>query len=471
MRRLLSAALSAGAFSWSLFLEAQNPAGVALTLMASPLSRGQTSVLAVKIEIPAGWFIPAETRGSVQGAWLRPETDGLLDRELPTFPIPSLVRLAGSDQSVLAYGGTIVVRLPVEAWLVSTPARNIGVRFGYQLCNVQRCDPFRTESATARVAVNEPSTPSGALAVRIDASGVAVISSMRERHDSSLPFSRIPPAFVTRMAVLPNSHPASARFDGDFQIGSRWTVGSGGRRFEAVAVEPAAFYGGCEDIMPLALVARVDDPSFRNERAKYFVALPRDKSRSNGPVTAPLMRLTLTDAERRDLEQLLDHQMRITYPSLFAPEFRNSVVRSQPSETAHDRRIRNGEGRLEYHAEAFRLAPDADARLYVRAFWAIGGVARIGLTAWVRTDGQRFTVERSDASVSRFAQFGEMKFMGSDIAARPEYGGTLLNVVAAPDGWAYVIIGRRGYESVGVTVRKYSAGGPIDTGIAYSYGC
>jgi hypothetical protein len=73
--------------------------------------------------------------------------------------------------------------------------------------------------------------------------------------------------------------------------------------------------------------------------------------------------------------------------------------------------------------------------------------------------------------VSHFARYAELKSVGSDIAARPEYAGMLLNVIPASDGWAYLIMGVRGYESTKVSVMKYSPNGPLDTGIGFAYGC
>jgi hypothetical protein len=73
--------------------------------------------------------------------------------------------------------------------------------------------------------------------------------------------------------------------------------------------------------------------------------------------------------------------------------------------------------------------------------------------------------------VSRLAPYLAEKDVGPDSAARPEFAGTLLNVISSADGWAYVVMGRRGYESFDVSVWKYSPAGPLDTGIAYGYGC
>ena len=123
------------------------------------------------------------------------------------------------------------------------------------------------------------------------------------------------------------------------------------------------------------------------------------------------------------------------------------------------------------HIEAFKLAPDNDTRLYVRAFWASRGVAQTGLTLWIRDDGERFHVERSNAAVSRMARFGEFRSFASNLAEIPAYAGMLLNVMPSSDGWAYVVLGYRGYENIAVTVWKYSPDGPRDTGLAYAHGC
>jgi len=61
--------------------------------------------------------------------------------------------------------------------------------------------------------------------------------------------------------------------------------------------------------------------------------------------------------------------------------------------------------------------------------------------------------------------------MDTDVASRADYAGMLLNVIAADDGWAYIIMGQRGYEASGVTVFKYSPTGPRDAALAYAFGC
>ena len=69
------------------------------------------------------------------------------------------------------------------------------------------------------------------------------------------------------------------------------------------------------------------------------------------------------------------------------------------------------------------------------------------------------------------ARFGEFRSFASNLAEIPAYAGMLLNVMPSSDGWAYVVLGYRGYENIAVTVWKYSPDGPRDTGLAYAHGC
>lgn len=346
----------------------------------------------------------------------------------------------------------------------------VNLRLGYELCDKAACTPFQMQQVRASTRFDDPSPPDGFLAFRLDASTLAVPIG-REQPFDELPFRPMPMRFVMPLAVLPADHPARAQFTGDRGIGSRWIIASAAAGFAATAEQPAGFNGGCEGVMPLALIARVTDPTFAAERAKFLLAFPARSPKFTHPGASTVAPLQLNARQRADLETAIDKQMRVTMPGLFAPDPRGAVVKGPPAETSYQRRVREGEGRLVYHVETCKLAPDAAVRLYVRAFWTLDGVAQTGLTLWMRFDGSRFTVERSNAGVSRMAQFWEMTIFGSNLAEQPEHAGMLLNVIPAPDGWAYVIIGQMGYESMAVTVCKYSPDGPVETGIGYSHGC
>ena len=98
-------------------------------------------------------------------------------------------------------------------------------------------------------------------------------------------------------------------------------------------------------------------------------------------------------------------------------------------------------------------------------------MAQTELTLWTRFGGHHFEVEQTDAAILWFARYLEQKDMATNVASRADYAGMLLNVIAADDGWAYIIMGQQGYDSQGVRVFKYSPTGPRDPGIAYSHGC
>ena len=455
------------------------PDDVSVIIQPSTLVRGRTSIVDVRVDIPEGRYVPAETRGALKGAWLQPIESWLLSRALPTYPIPDFVRLPGSSMPVLAYSGTVTIRVPLDVAPGVTGRRELGIRFDYQLCDAASCVAVRTRTTTTEVTVDEPSATDASLAFRIDASRVAVVTNHQTPpNDQGLDFITPAARYALRIAPLPEGHEARAQLDERFGPGSHWTVMSNGRQFDAVAELPAAFRRGCEPTMPLVLMARITSESFRSERAKYFLARRVDGSSSAGGPSRPSLDIAVrfTETERRELEALLDHQLRMTLPTITAPDpvlaRKLSAADAQPAETTFDRGIREGNARLVYHVEAFKLAPDDDARLYVRAHWVMGARAERGLTLWIRhVAGRTFHVERSDAAVSRLAPYLAKMDVGPDSAARPEFAGTLLNVIPAPDGWAYVVMGRRGYESFGVSVLKYSPAGPLDTGIAYGYGC
>src|SRR5215472_12935640 len=71
---------------------------VELTIEPAP-SGGDTAWFDVRLQIPAGYSVPAQSRGALKGAWLQP-LPPWFSKQLPTYPIPSEVRLPGSDRPV-----------------------------------------------------------------------------------------------------------------------------------------------------------------------------------------------------------------------------------------------------------------------------------------------------------------------------------------------------------------------------------
>jgi hypothetical protein len=443
---------------------------IKLTIEQSQLIRGRTAIVDVRVQIPESYFVPAETHGSLQGAWLQ-AMPPWMSREMPTYPVPDAAVLPGSERAVLAYSGTFAIHLPVDVPEGVRGRNDFRVRFTHQLCDSRRCAAVTISTAQTAFDVQEAvPADSPRLAYRADSQRVAIVTDMKDRVNPKPPdLIHLVARMVPPMFVIPENERARSRFSGRFALGGRWSIASNGARFTAVAAQPAAISWGCEGPeAPLAVIARVADAAFLKERAKYFLASPNGNP---SPQQSSSVELQLDGAHRRELEEVIDRQMRVTVPTLFAPDPFVRNDNAQLKETDYDRRVRDGQGRLVYHSEAFSLAPDGNPRLYVRAYWRVGESVQTGLTLWLRFEGQHFFVEHTDASVSRLARYLELKEFGIDLAAKPEFAGMLLNVIPSADGWAFVIMGRRGYESTGVSVWKYSPVGPRDTGLRYVYGC
>jgi hypothetical protein len=156
---------------------------------------------------------------------------------------------------------------------------------------------------------------------------------------------------------------------------------------------------------------------------------------------------------------VIDEQVRKTLPSLGGPAAAQRDLRP------------GGQSRIRYDVQRFRGGPDNDVRLFVRARWAAAGSQHwIGLSLWLRAHGDDFLVEAIDASATRFAEMPESRVFET-VVGNPVFAGVILNVVPAADGWASVIVGRRGYESRSADVLKYSPDGPIATGVAVWEAC
>jgi hypothetical protein len=158
------------------------------------------------------------------------------------------------------------------------------------------------------------------------------------------------------------------------------------------------------------IIARVPNKQFANHRAKYFLA----SRTGRGPNPESLsVDLRLDDALRRELEDVINKQMHTTVPTAFAFDPNIHDPSQQPQETEYDRRVRLEQGKLIYHLEAFKLTPDEDPRLYVRAYWTADSKAQTGLTLWTRFEGHHFQVEQTYAEILQFARDLEKKESGT----------------------------------------------------------
>ena len=154
-RAIRTGVIAAAAIALIALVQAQPTSRIQLTIEPASLVRGRSSIVSIRVQVPDGYFIPAETSSTITGAWLQPESPSF-SRELPTYPAPASITLPGSDQKVLAYSGTVDVHMPA---LIPPGVRGLGdfsVRFGYQLCDSLACAPPAIETAQVRLDVQEP---------------------------------------------------------------------------------------------------------------------------------------------------------------------------------------------------------------------------------------------------------------------------------------------------------------------------
>src|SRR5262249_27525817 len=117
---------------------AQSKPEVRLTIDDVPLLRGRSTILTVHIDVPRNYFVPAETRGPVSGAWLQ-VLPPWPSPTLPTYPIPQTIRMSGSDAPILAYSGSLIVHVPIYVLPGMQGRNDVAVRFSHQLCDTRSC--------------------------------------------------------------------------------------------------------------------------------------------------------------------------------------------------------------------------------------------------------------------------------------------------------------------------------------------
>lgn len=244
----------------------------------------------------------------------------------------------------------------------------------------------------------------------------------------------------------------------DARIGDAWEV-DGGRFgwFSASIEQGVTTMAGCG--ANGALLARVNadrQPAFSAISDKYFLARPHegwsrpDRTTAVGPVAFSLM-----SAQRVDLESLLAREAVLASQRVIA------VEASQSHGDVYEQtitkwkgiyaRLAQGEATLTYDVQAFRLTPDREPRLFVRARWHMDGRPVFLLGAWVRV-GKTLSIESSDTSASRYPWFDEFRFEGLDLTRN----GAVLNVTDVDrDGFAEVLMLNVGYESVGLQGFRY----------------
>jgi hypothetical protein len=229
-------------------------------------------------------------------------------------------------------------------------------------------------------------------------------------------------------------------------IGQRWMLDAGRAGTFALTVERYVIAEvECDERWGVMLTASPDAaPRLASVREKYFVArVAGAGDASTAVASVGPVAVTLTPAQRSQLESLL-----------------RARATSMPS-TA----------RVDYDVQAFRLTPDGDPRLFVRAEVRAGGRIDSLLGAWVRLRATGdLEIERIDDRAAALPRLREMRH----VVVGREYVGRILNVVDTNhDGWGEVFVVRDGYESRTIEVLEYphSPADPPRVVASWATGC
>jgi hypothetical protein len=168
----------------------------------------------------------------------------------------------------------------------------------------------------------------------------------------------------------------------------------------------------------------------------------------------------LTDRMRRDLSPV-DTELRDNQEYIAKREETWPLVRPAGTWLAEwtqlDRQLQDGQGQLTYDTRAFRLTPDGEPRLFVRARWRIAGTTVFLMSAWFRADPTPVLLS-SDSGWSNQLRQGKLEYSFLDHGDFQ----SILNVFDADhDGWAELLIYRQGVAASSITLYRYNDFGLI----------
>jgi hypothetical protein len=260
--------------------------------------------------------------------------------------------------------------------------------------------------------------------------------------------------------------------------GDRWIVDAGRRgRFHVTVDQLVIGYKDCGEAWGvLATVAPDEAARFETVTEKYYVArLEREEEPAAVRTSLGPIAFQLDDARRTELAALLEQERVRTWADV-KPDAEDSYSRAEkrglkwPARwRSLDARLARGEGALTFDVQAFRLTPDGDPRLFVRARWSAAGYVAYALSAWVRMSNT-LVAEDTNPWFSRAMRMGE--FQQWPVTDRSL--GLVLNVHDLDgDGRAEILFTTEGYENLSVDLLGYpQMTGPRKvTLVNYSDGC
>ena len=243
------------------------------------------------------------------------------------------------------------------------------------------------------------------------------------------------------------------------QPGDQWTLSlTSGQTIPITINHPIIAPTGCS--LALGFLASIPPAQQANFSREYFVvrraavesADPASTTQiaelkwNPKPAAAKQIERQLTTRMRDELARIDDHlRSNANSPGATANEMpvANPYPRLKEWLRA-DRALTRGEGVLDYDLRAFRLTPDANPRLFVRARWTLAGSPVFLMTAWfkdasaanVKPDAQP-TLLSADSNWSLAMREGQTATgLGDDLNFQ-----TILNQFDADhDGWAELLI-------------------------------
>jgi len=133
---------------------------------------------------------------------------------------------------------------------------------------------------------------------------------------------------------------------------------------------------------------------------------------------------------------------------------------------AVDEALKRNRGDVRYDIQSFVLSPDGVPVHFVRAEWMALGRQGFAVSLWLRGSDR---LEIIDTNLRPAAWLRMFEFQGR---VAKEHQGLVLNVFDRDhNGWGEVLMAQGGYESMTLSLLKYSPTGFQPTGIEYGYGC
>lgn len=247
---------------------------------------------------------------------------------------------------------------------------------------------------------------------------------------------------------------------------------------EAAAEQVVGGYAQCQEAVGVLLrPTSGDSKKLTASASRYFVASPVGAASPSRPDRSSIGAIPLPPSSqwKAAVETALDGLLAGELPRVRS-DAAAELSRMEASTVAYHRSfarelrrieaaMERNEGKREYDVQAFRLGP-ADTLYFVRAEWLVQGRQGFAASLWLRTE-PHFEVIETNVQPASWLRMWE--FRGR---TKRENLGLVLNVLDRDrDGWGEILFLETGYESFGISLRRYSATGFEPTGLTYGGGC